>query len=172
MIMPRGQQLLLPVNPLFIAASLALALAWHLLPLGPVPWMPDLLMLLLAFWGVHQPARVGLGVAFVLGLLVDVGQSALLGQHALAYTGVMLGTHYGHRRMLWFQPGAQALQMLGLFAGAHALQVLVGWLSGGLWPGWSVLAAPLAEALLWPLVSWLLLAPQRRAPDRDENRPL
>ena len=79
MIMPRGQQLLLPVNPMFIAASLALALVWHLLPLGPVPWMPDLLMLLLAFWGVHQPERVGMGVAFVLGLLVDVGQSALAG---------------------------------------------------------------------------------------------
>jgi rod shape-determining protein MreD len=28
------------------------------------------------------------------------------------------------------------------------------------------------EALLWPVASWLLLAPQRRPPDRDENRPL
>jgi len=25
---------------------------------------------------------------------------------------------------------------------------------------------------LWPLASWMLLAPQRRPPDRDENRPL
>lgn len=172
MIMPRGQQLLMPVNPLFIATSLALALAWHLLPLGPVAWMPDVLMLLLAFWGVHQPARIGMGLGFVLGLAVDVSQSALLGQHALAYTGVLLGTHYGHRRMRWFSAPAQALQMLGLFTAAHAVQVLVGWLSGGLWPGWTVLGAPLAEALLWPLASWVLLAPQRRPPDRDENRPL
>ena len=35
-----------------------------------------------------------------------------------------------------------------------------------------VLLAPLFEALLWPLASWLLLVPQRRAPDPDENRPL
>jgi rod shape-determining protein MreD len=34
------------------------------------------------------------------------------------------------------------------------------------------LLAPLFEAALWPLASLLLLAPQRRAPDRDENRPL
>jgi len=32
--------------------------------------------------------------------------------------------------------------------------------------------APVAEAVLWPMVSWVLLAPQRRAPDQDDNRPL
>ena len=37
---------------------------------------------------------------------------------------------------------------------------------------WQVLLAPVFEALLWPIATWLLLAPQRRAPDRDENRPL
>lgn len=43
---------------------------------------------------------------------------------------------------------------------------------GGMWPGWSVLLAPVFEAALWPLASLLLLAPQRRAPDRDAHRPL
>ena len=70
MIMPRGQQLLLPVNPGFITASLLLALAINLLPLGPMVWMPDALILALAFWGVHQPWRVGMGIGFVLGLIV------------------------------------------------------------------------------------------------------
>jgi rod shape-determining protein MreD len=35
-----------------------------------------------------------------------------------------------------------------------------------------MLLAPLLEALLWPLATALLLAPQRRAPDPDQNRPL
>jgi rod shape-determining protein MreD len=39
-------------------------------------------------------------------------------------------------------------------------------------PGWELLLAPVFEALLWPPATWLLLAPQRRAPDPDENRPL
>jgi len=30
----------------------------------------------------------------------------------------------------------------------------------------------LLETLLWPLASWALLAPQRRPPERDANRPL
>ena len=172
MIMPRGQQLLLPVNPVFIAASLAAALAINMLPLGRVLWMPDVLMVLLAFWGVHQPLRVGMGLAFMLGLCMDVQQSALLGQHALAYALVLFFTYLTHRRLLWFSAWSQALQMLGFFVGAHALQVLVRLLSGGVWPDWTILCAPVLEALLWPLASMLLLAPQRRAPNQDSNRPL
>jgi rod shape-determining protein MreD len=30
----------------------------------------------------------------------------------------------------------------------------------------------LLQALLWPLAGWVLLAPQRRPPDPDLNRPL
>lgn len=170
MIMPRGQQLLLPVNPVFIAASLVVGVAFNMLPLGRVAWTPDALVLLLAFWGVHQPLRVGMGLAFVLGLCMDVQQSSLLGQHALAYTVLMYGTRRTHRRVLWFRPWSQALQMTGLFASAHAVQVLIGLLTGGGWPGVGVLFAPLFEALLWPLASWVLLAPQRRAPDPSDNR--
>jgi len=44
--------------------------------------------------------------------------------------------------------------------------------SAGKCTGWPALLAPVFESLLWPLVTVLLLAPQRRAPDRDQNRPL
>jgi rod shape-determining protein MreD len=44
--------------------------------------------------------------------------------------------------------------------------------AGGMFPGVSIVLAPVIEALLWPIVSIILLAPQRRAPDPDENRPL
>ena len=39
-------------------------------------------------------------------------------------------------------------------------------------PGWQVLLGPVLEAALWPIVAVLLLAPQRRAPNPDANRPL
>lgn len=170
MIMPRGQQLLLPVNPVFILASLFAALAFNMLPLGRLPWMPDALIVVLAFWGVHQPLRVGMGIGFALGLCMDVQQSALLGQHALTYTVLMFGTRQTHRRVLWFRPWHQTLQMVGLFVAAHAVSLMAGFFSGRGLPGWSVLMAPVFEALLWPLASWVLLAPQRRALDPTENR--
>lgn len=170
MIMPRGQPLLMPARPVFIFASLVAALAFNMLPGGIAPWIPDLLMLVLAFWGMHQPLRVGMGAAFALGLCMDVQQSSLLGQHALAYSVLMYGLALTHRRLLWYSGVSQALQMAGLFVLAHAIQVVIGLLVGGGLPNWSIVLAPVFEALLWPLTSWLLLAPQRRAPDRDEKR--
>jgi rod shape-determining protein MreD len=173
MIMPRGSdQLLLPVNPFFIAFTLALALALNMLPFGRQPAMPDLVALALVFWNVHQPRRVGVGWAFLFGLLMDVHQGALLGQHALAYTLLSFVSITIHRRLLWFGVIEQALQILPVFVAAHGVSLAVRMLAGGMFPGWWLLLAPVFEALLWPLVTVLLLAPQRRAPDPDQNRPL
>ncbi len=172
MIMRSGQQLLLPANPLFIWGSLIAALLLNMLPLGRVPWMPDLLALVLVFWNVHQPLRVGIGVAFMFGLAMDVHQTSLLGQHALSYTALSFFAAMIQRRLLWFKVPSQAVQVLPLFAAAHGVELIIRMLGGGIFPGWILLMAPLLETLLWPVVSVLLLVPQRRAPDPDENRPL
>lgn len=172
MIMPSGQQLLLPANPVFIWTSLIAALLLDMLPLGRVPWMPDFLALVLVFWNIHQPQRVGIGLAFMFGLGMDVHQSALLGQHALAYTALSFFATMIHRRLLWFTVPSQALQILPLFVVAHGLEITIRMISGGVFPGWLLLLAPLAESLLWPVISVMLLAPQRRAPNPDQNRPL
>ncbi len=171
--MPRGSdQLLLPVNPLFIWVTLILAFTINLAPFGRVPAMPDVLALTMVFWNVHQPRRVGVGFAFWGGLLMDVHDGAVLGQHALAYTLLSFFAVTIHRRLLWFPVRAQALQIFPLFIAAHGVTFLVRITFGGMLPGWYLLWAPVLEACLWPCISWLLLAPQRRAPDPDENRPL
>jgi len=173
MIMPRGSdQLLLPANPLFIAFTLLTVFAVNLLPLGRLPAMPDLLAVALVFWNVHQPRRVGVGVAFVFGLLMDVHQGALLGQHALSYTLLSFVAITIHRRLLWFGVVEQALQILPLFFAAHGVSLLVRLVAGDMFPGWWLVLAPVFESLLWPVTTLLLLAPQRRAPDPDQNRPL
>jgi rod shape-determining protein MreD len=173
MIMPRAaEKLLLPANPWFIAFTLVVALMIDMVPVGRVAAMPDVLAVVLVFWGVHQPRRIGVLWAFVCGLLIDVHDGALLGQHALAYSGLSFGAIMLHRRLTWFNLVAQAVQVLPLFVAAHVLALVVRMLVGGMWPGWSVLLSPIFEAALWPIASVVLLAPQRRAPDRDANRPL
>ena len=167
-----GQPLLLPANPVFIWGSLIAAMLANMLPLGRLPWLPDFLAIVLVFWNVHQPQRIGVVAAFLFGLALDVHQATLLGQHALAYTALSFFAITIHRRLLWFQVPSQALQVLPLFVAAHAIELAIRLLAGGAFPGVSVLLSPLLEALLWPVVSVLLLAPQRRAPDPDENRPL
>jgi rod shape-determining protein MreD len=167
-----GQPLLLPANPLFIWGTLLLAMLGNMVPLGRAPWMPDLLALVLVFWSVHQPLRVGIVAAFIFGLAMDVHQTGLLGEHALAYTALSYFAITIHRRLLWFSVPSQALQVLPVFVAAHAIELAVRMLAGGAFPGLPLLLAPVIECLLWPVVSVLLLAPQRRAPDPDENRPL
>ena len=172
MTMARADQLLLPVNPLFVWSTLLIAFGINIVPLGREPAMPDLLALVLVFWNVHQSRRVGIGVAFTFGLLMDVHSGAVLGQHALSYTLLSFFAVAVHRRLLWFAVPSQAMQILPLFLAAQAVSLVVRMIAGGMFPGWELILAPVFQALLWPIATWLLLAPQRRAPDRDQNRPL
>lgn len=176
MIMPAGQQLLLPANPAFIWFSLLLALVLNIAPnvsgLNGLLWMPDFLALTVVFWSVHQPRRIGVGIAFCLGLLMDVHQSALLGQQALSYAVLSYLAFNLHRRLPWFSASAQALHVLPLFVVAHSLELLIRLISGSTFPGWPMLLPPLLEAALWPPICALLLLPQRRPPDPDKHRPL
>ena len=169
---PGQQQLLLPLNPIFMWASLVGALLINMVPLGRLAWTPDLLALVIVFWGVHQPTRISIGTAFVFGLAMDVQQSAMLGQHALSYTTLGYFAITIHRRLLWYPLLSQALQVLPLFALSHVIELGIRVIGGGVFPGWSVLVAPLIECALWPVATALLLAPQRRAPEPDANRPL
>ena len=176
MIMRPGHQLLLPASPLFIWGTLAAALTLNMLQnmglWGRAAWMPDLLALVLVFWSIHQPQRVGIGVAFVFGILLDVHQGAMLGQHALSYTVLSFLAIAIHRRLLWFSVPSQAFQVLPLFAASHAIELAARMVTGGAFPGLLMLLAPLIESLLWPVVSVMLLMPQRRTPNPDAHRPL
>lgn len=176
MIMPRGHQLLLPANPMFMVFSLLCALLLDMLQsmlwLSNAAWAPDWLALVLVFWAIHQPLKVGVGVAFVLGLLTDVHQTSLLGQHALTYTVQGFLATMIHRRILWFDVPSQALQVFPVFLAAQLLELTVRISAGGLFPGWSTLLSPVIQACFWPVITVLLLAPQRRAPDPDKHRPL
>lgn len=173
MIMPAGRPLLLPANPRFVALTLLLALLINmLLGLTGMRWLPDVLAIVVVFWNVHQPRRVGLLLPFFLGLALDVHESALLGQNALSYVVLSSMALAIQRRLLWFPLREQALQIVPLFV----ISALVEWITRLIvqdaWPHWSQLFAPLLQAALWPLVGALLLAPQRRAFAPDDIRPL
>jgi len=164
--------ILLPANSFFIASSLAAAFLLNLLPLGQLVGVPDFVALVLVFWSIHQPRKVGIGVAFCMGLLMDVHDAALLGENALAYTLLSYFAIMIHRRVLWFHSGVQALHVLPLMLVTQIVQLLVRMIVGGRFPGWLYFAESLTTAVLWPFISAILLAPQRRAVDRDETRPI
>ena len=163
--MPLGsssEHILRPAKASTIAASFAIALLLNFLPWKDLRLVPDFVALVLTFWCVRQPRVVGLGVAWAVGLLVDAGNGVLLGQHALAYSLLAFLAIWLSRRILWFGPMLQAAHVAFILAAAQSLVLIVRIVAGDPFPGWAIYVSPLAGALLWPVVSWLLILPQRR----------
>lgn len=168
----RSSRILLPVKLWFVYLSLIAALGLEYIPSGRVPGIPDWVALVLAIWCVREPLRIGMGVGFVFGLLVNVGQGAAMGQHALAYVVLAYVANGAARRVLWFPLLQQAIHMLPLFLLTQVLMLVVRVLAGAEFPGWSYFLSSLSSALLWAPLSILLMLPQYRPVDRDDNRPI
>ena len=166
------QRILLPAKVSFIVLTLALGLLFDLLPWRNSAGVPELTAVVLAFWCIHQPRRVGIGIAWALGLLLDVGNGALLGQYALGYSVLAFLAFAVHRRILWFPPWQQALQLLPLLLSTQLLTLAIRIATGADFPGWTYFAGSFICAALWPVLSFLLLLPQRQAETMDENRPI
>ena len=156
------QHILMPVRLSTIVASFAVALLLNFLPWPNLKVVPDFVALVLCFWCVRQPRVVGLGVGWALGLLSDAGNGVLLGQHALAYSLLAFLSIWLSRRILWFGPVQQAFHVAPLLVTVQGVVLLVRLAAGASFPGWSLVVGPLIGAVLWPLVTWLLLLPQRR----------
>ncbi len=167
-----SSRILLPVRPWFIVFSVFVALLLNFLPTSAWPWMPDWVALVLIFWSIREPRRVGMGVAFLLGLIMDVADASLLGQHALAYVAVSYVAAAISRRLLWFPLAQQALHVLPLLLIVQGIQFVVRAMPGIVLPGLSYFVGPFVGAALWVPLTFVLLLPQYRAVDRDENRPI
>ena len=157
------EEILLPARPWFIVLTLVLALFANLLPLSGVALAlrPDFLALVLLYWYIQEPRFVGVGIAWCVGLVMDVGDGTVFGQHALAYAFLAYAAEYFRRRVLRFPPWQQAAQVAVLLLLCAALVLLIQFMSGANMPRWSYAAPPLVGALLWPLVSVMLQWPQR-----------
>ncbi len=164
--------ILLPVSPVFIGCSLTCAFLLNMLPWGGFVGAPDFVALVLVFWGLHQSRRVGIGISFFMGLLMDVHDATLLGENALTYTLLSYCAIMMHRRVLWFPVMMQALHVLPLLLLAQTVQLVIRFLISGKFPGWFYFTESAVSVLLWPVLTWILLAPQRRSLDRDHTRPI
>ncbi len=170
--MRNSHDILLPASVWFITTSLVIAFILNLLPWGQWVWVPDFVALVLAFWSIHEPRKIGISIAFAMGLLMDVHGATLLGEHALAYTLLSYFSITIHRRVLWFSLGMQALHVLPLLLLTQAVQLIVRFIVSAQTPSWYYFSESIICAALWPFVSGLLLAPQRRVINRDDNRPI
>lgn len=165
---PKDQEFLLPASTWFIAFSLFVAIL-----LNWLPWhgwglilRPDFVALVLLYWCTHKPHRIGIGIAWTVGILTDVADASLFGQHALAYAVLAFGGTVLHRRIQMFDLRQQTLQIFPLLLISYATYAAVHWQVRGIIV-WEYFFGCVVSAAMW--IPMTLLLQNLRRPRSDPN---
>ena len=167
-----SSRILLPVRPWFIYLTLIIALLLNFLPTAHWPGIPDWVALVLCFWSVREFRRIGMGWAFILGLLMDVADGSVLGQHCFSYVILAFLTASLSRRLLWFPLTQQALHVLPLLLLTQVTQAMMRLVVGADFPGWGYFLSPFVSSLLWVPLTFILLLPQYQPAEPNPDRPI
>ena len=146
-----------------ITLSFVLALILSIVPLPAILelFRPEWMAMVLIYWCMAVPSRVGVSIGWLVGLLQDVSRDALLGQYALAFALVAFLTLHLHQRLRVFPIWQQALSVAVLIM-LECLVIL--WIKGltGQSPGfWKMMLPAFSSLLFWPVI-YLLLRHVRR----------
>jgi len=147
-----------------ILVSLLVALVLSTLPLPEWlrPFRPEWPSLVLIYWCLALPERVGVGVAWLLGIAMDVLSGIVLGQHALGLSVIAYLSLSLHLRIRVFPLWQQSLIVLALLS---IKQVLLLWAMGATGHAPATLfywAPPVIGMLFWPPIFLLLRLLRRR----------
>ncbi|WP_159016704.1 rod shape-determining protein MreD [Cognatiluteimonas profundi] len=147
-----------PRNHWLLPLSVGLALLLGLLPLPASlqPFRPYWLALVVGYWLIEDPDRVGLGFAFAMGLLADLAFGGLLGEQALRLTVMAFILQRFRAQLRFFPLSQQALAIGGLLLNDRVVSAAVHLALGEPQLPWSFWWAPLLGMLLWAPVFLLL----------------
>ncbi|VAW93882.1 Rod shape-determining protein MreD [hydrothermal vent metagenome] len=137
---------------IFLSFIVAFMLSIIDLPTWAEEIRPQWVVLVLIYWAMALPQRISVGAGWVIGLLLDVTQSAILGQNALALAFVAFLTAHLHQRLRVFPFWQQAI-VIFVFVIIYNLIVL--WIKGisGSAPNvWLLITPSFTSAIFWPLV--------------------
>ncbi len=164
----RDQEFFLPASKLFIALTVFIALLLNWLPWHG--WMlairPDFVALILLYWCAHKPYRVSIGIAWGVGMIADVADASLFGQHALAYAVLAFGGTVLHRRIQMFDLRQQAMQIFPLLSVSYIVYALLQWKLNS-FIAWSYFLGCMSTAALW--IPLTLLMQNLRQPHSRPN---
>lgn len=157
-----------PASNTFIVTSVLIALFLNGLPWEGI-WLmlrPDFVAVVMLYWCTHKPLRVGIGLSWAVGILADVADASLFGQHALAYTLLAFGGAMLHHRLKMFDLRQQTTQVFVIFALTYVVYALVHWQVSG-YVVWPYLLGCLTSTLLWaPLGIMFQAVRQMRADNK------
>lgn len=145
-------------NGWVLPVSLLAALLLGLVPLPAVlqPYRPYWLALVLAYWLLEAPERVGPGVAFAVGLVADVAFGSLIGEQALRLVVLAFILDRFRARLRFFPFSQQALTIAVLLLNDRVINAVVHVVVGVPQLPWQYWLSPLLGMLLWAPLHLLL----------------
>ena len=143
-------------NHSLVFLTIFAAILLSLLPVPEVllPFKPYWVALVVIYWSLETHDMIGMGLAFVTGLVLDILSGSLMGMHALSLVIMVFLVQRFRSRLRFFPPWQQALSVFGLLVNDRIILIWITVLLGEPLPTWKYWLAPLAGMVLWP---WLFL---------------
>jgi len=139
---------------IFLTIVMAILLALIPLPDLLMPFKPYWLALVIIYWSLETQDMISMGLAFLVGLALDIVSGSLLGLHALSLVVMVFLVQHFRPRLRFFPPWQQALSVLGLLVNDRIILIWITVLLGEPLPTWQYWLPPLLGMALWP---WLFL---------------
>jgi rod shape-determining protein MreD len=143
-----------------------------LLTLIPLPTIlsslkPYWVALVIIYWSLETQDTINMGMAFLIGLVLDVLSGSLMGLHALSLVVIVFLVQHFRFRLRFFPPWQQALSVLALLVNDRIILIWITAMLGEPLPIWKYWLPPLVGMALWP---WLFLLLDRiRAMSRQHK---
>lgn len=150
---------------LSVALTIVMALMLSIVPMPDwaLVYRPDWVALTLIYWSVSSPRTCGVGTAWLSGIVLDVAQGTLLGQHALALSLVTYVTAKFHLQFRVFPMSQMIATVMALLA---AYQFVLFWINGvaGTYPDAVSYWGPVVSGTLtWPFAAAFLASIRYRS---------
>ena len=151
--------------PIALTIVVALMLSIAPMPQWAAPYRPDWVALTLIYWSMMLPRSVGVGVAWISGLLLDVATGTLLAQHALALSFIVYLTVKLHLQLRLFPMWQLAATVLALLATYRFILFWINGIAGMSTSASSYWGPVVASAIAWPIIAVVL----RSLPQRERS---
>lgn len=151
-------------NGFLIFVSLVAAIILMILPMpGWTIWLrPSWILLILIYWTVENPYSVNIGIAWLMGIVLDILNGTLLGEHALALTIVIYVIARMQPRMRMFSMLQQGLFVFLLILVYQFIIYCIQGFMGDAPHGWLYWTPSFTSMLLWPWVYSIMRDSRRR----------
>jgi len=153
-----------------IFLTIIAAVLLTLLPLPAVlsPFKPYWVALVMIYWSMETRGIISLGLAFLIGLVLDIFSGSLMGLHALSLVVMVFLVQRFRSRLRFFPPWQQALSVLGLLVNDRIILIWITALLGEPLPTWKYWLPPLIGMAMWP---WLFLLLDRIRARARQSKP-